>query len=143
VTRSIRSSVAAAAVTAGGAILLSATPALGAGTGSGATFPALVDRDWCQQIGCSYTGVGSSAGIRAFTAGTVDFAGSDAVLTDGQRAALASRRGGVTPLYFPTLLGAISVPTNTSAGRLRLDGKVLARSSRAASPAGTTGGSSP
>ncbi len=112
-------------MTAGGAVLLSAVPALGASTGSGATFPALVYRDWCQQVNCSYTGVGSSAGIRAFTAGTVDFAGSDAVLTDAQRADLAGRRGGVTPLYFPTLLGAISVPTNTSAGRLRLDGKVL------------------
>jgi len=115
----------AAAVTAGGAMLLSAAPAFGAGTGSGATFPALVYRDWCQTVGCSYTAKGSTGGINDFIAGTVDFAGSDAVMTDAQVASLAQRRGGVRPIYLPTLLGAISVPTNTPAGRLRLDGKVL------------------
>lgn len=123
--RSKRTSLAAAAVTAGGAMLLSAAPALGASTGSGATFPALVYRDWCQTINCSYTPKGSSGGIRDFIAGTVDFAGSDAIMTDAQVSDLAAKRGGVKPLYFPTLLGAISVPTNTSAGRLKLDGKVL------------------
>lgn len=122
--RSMRNSVAAA-VTAGGAVLLSAVPALGATTGSGATFPQLVYRDWCQTLGCSYQGKGSSGGIRDFIAGTVDFAGSDAIMTDSQVSDLAKQRGGTKPLYFPTLLGAISVPTNTSAGRLKLDGKVL------------------
>lgn len=110
---------------AGGVALLTAVPALGAASGSGATFPALVYRDWCSQLGCSYTPKGSSGGIRDFIAGTVDFAGSDAIMTDVQAGDLASKRGGVKALYFPTLLGAITVPTNTSAGRLNLDGPVL------------------
>lgn len=111
-------------IAAGGVAVMAAVPALGATSGSGATFPALVYRDWCQQLGCSYTGKGSSGGIRDFIAGTVDFAGSDAIVTGDQNSSLASQRGGVKALYFPTLLGAITVPTNTST-RLRLDGPVL------------------
>ncbi len=118
--RSMRTSIAA-----GSLALITAVPALASSSGSGATFPALVYRDWCQQLGCSYTGKGSSGGIRDFIAGTVDFAGTDAVMTDSQVGDLASKRGGVKALYFPTLLGAISVPTNTKAGRLRLDGPTL------------------
>lgn len=112
-------------VVAGGLALVAAAPAFAASSGSGATFPQLVYKDWCQQLGCSYTGKGSSGGIRDFIAGTVDFAGSDAVMTGDQTSSLSSQRGGVKALYFPTLLGAITVPTNTSAGRLRLDGPTL------------------
>jgi phosphate transport system substrate-binding protein len=122
-----RATFAGAAVV-GGAMLASAATALGASTGSGATFPQLAYKDWCQSSGiCSYTGKGSTGGIRDFIAGTVDFAGSDAIMTEGQVADLAARRGGVKPLYFPTLLGAIVVPTNVSGmdTRLKLDGKVL------------------
>lgn len=118
--RSMRTSIAA-----GSLALVTAVPALASSNGSGATFPALVYRDWCQQLSCSYTGKGSSGGIRDFIAGTVDFAGSDAVMTSQQTSDLASQRGGVKALYFPTLLGAISIPTNTKAGRLRLDGPTL------------------
>ncbi len=112
---------------AGGLMIASSAPAFGASTGSGATFPALVYRDWCQTSNlCSYTPKGSTGGIRDFIAGTVDFAGSDAIMTEQQVSDLARQRGGVTPLYFPTLLGAITVPTNVAgAGRLKLDGKVL------------------
>jgi phosphate transport system substrate-binding protein len=122
-----RATFAGAAIL-GGAMLAGAAPALGASTGSGATFPQLAYKDWCQTSGiCSYTGKGSTGGIRDFIAGTVDFAGSDAIMTDSQVADLAARRGGVKPLYFPTLLGAIVVPTNVSGvrSRLKLDGKVL------------------
>ncbi|MCB0882139.1 MAG: substrate-binding domain-containing protein [Thermoleophilia bacterium] len=111
-------------IVAGGVAVMAAVPALGATSGSGATFPQLVYRDWCQQLGCSYTGKGSSGGIRDFIAGTVDFAGTDAIMTGDQASSLASQRGGVKALYFPTLLGAISIPTNTPS-RLRLDGPVL------------------
>lgn len=124
VTRTMRLTLAGAALSAG-AMLVGVAPALGASTGSGATFPQLVYKDWCQSLGCSYVGKGSSGGINDFINGTVDFAGSDAIMTPDQVAQLASKRGGVTPLYLPTLLGAITVPTNTAAGRLKLDGKVL------------------
>ncbi|MFN8110901.1 MAG: phosphate ABC transporter substrate-binding protein PstS [Thermoleophilia bacterium] len=120
----MRTTVAGAAL-AGGALMMGVTPAMGATVGSGATFPQLVYQNWCKTLGCTYQGKGSSGGIKDFISGTVDFAGSDAVMTQDQVSQLASQRGGVTPVYIPTLLGAISVPTNTSAGRLNLDGKVL------------------
>lgn len=103
--RSIR--IAAAAVAGVGA-LAGASSAFGVAVGSGATFPAVAYQNWCGTFKtCSYTGVGSSAGIRALTAKTVDWAGSDATLTDAQLAAIG---GSVN--YYPTLLGAISVPVN-------------------------------
>ena len=123
--RSNRMTFAGAALIASGAMAVGVAPAMGASIGSGATFPQLVYKDWCASQSCSYTGKGSSGGIRDFIAGTVDFAGSDAIMTPEQVADLAAKRGGVTPIYLPTLLGAISVPTNTPAGRLKLDGKVL------------------
>lgn len=123
--RSNRMTFAGAALIAGAALGAGVAPAMGASIGSGATFPQLVYKDWCSSVGCSYTGKGSSGGIRDFIAGTVDFAGSDAIMTPEQVADLARQRGGTTPVYLPTLLGAISVPTNTGQGRLKLDGKVL------------------
>ena len=107
-----------------------ATSALGAITGSGASFPSVAYRAWCADSGkCSYTAKGSTGGINDFINGLVDFAASDAPLTDQQKADLASKRGGATVLYFPTLLGAITVPTNVDGvgGRLQLDSKTIAR----------------
>lgn len=99
-------------------------------TGAGATFPRIAYENWCRDSGlCSYQGVGSSRGIQSFTGGTVDIAGSDATLTDAQLADLASKRGGVKPLYFPTLLGAITVPVNIPGvvgNAMHLDGRVVA-----------------
>jgi phosphate transport system substrate-binding protein len=98
-------------------------------TGAGATFPRLAYETWCRDSGlCSYTGVGSTRGITSFIGGTVDIAGTDATLTDAQLADLAGKRGGVTPKYFPTLLGAITVPVNipgVSGNAMKLDGKVV------------------
>ena len=107
-----------------------ATTALGAVTGSGASFPSVAYRAWCADSGkCSYTSKGSTGGINDFINGVVDFAASDAPLTDQQKADLAAKRGGATVLYFPTLLGAISVPTNIEgvSSRLRLDSKTIAK----------------
>jgi phosphate transport system substrate-binding protein len=104
-----------------------AASALGAVTGSGATFPAVAYQSWCRDSGlCSYTGKGSTGGITDLSNGVVDFAGSDALLTPAQVGAVTSKGGGV--LYFPSLLGAVTVPTNVSgvAGRLKLDGKTIA-----------------
>ena len=127
-SRTIRRSVTAAI--SGGVLFAGATSALGAITGSGASFPSVAYRAWCVDSGkCSYTSKGSTGGINDFINGVVDFAASDAPLTDQQKADLAAKRGGATVLYFPTLLGAITVPTNIEGvlSRIRLDGKTVAK----------------
>jgi len=127
VNRTLRNSLASAV--AGGAALALPALALGAVTGSGASFPATAYTTWCQDSGlCSYTSKGSTGGINDFINGVVDFAATDAPLTSTQLSDLASKRGGATPLYFPTLIGAITVPTNidgVSKG-INLKGPVLA-----------------
>jgi phosphate transport system substrate-binding protein len=114
---------------AGGAVIALPSIALGAATGSGASFPATAYSKWCQDSGlCSYTSKGSTGGINDLINGVVDFAASDAPLTPQQLSDLASKRGGATPLYFPTLIGAITVPTNidgVSRG-INIDGPTLA-----------------
>lgn len=121
VNRTLR--IAAVAAVGVGSLAVTAT-ALGKATGSGATFPNVAYQKWCGESGvCSYTGKGSSGGIRDLTNKTVDFAGSDAVLTSSQLAAI-----GGTVKYFPTLLGAISVPVNipgVTGNRMKLDGRTL------------------
>ena len=125
--RTLRNSVATAVI--GGAALALPALALGSATGSGASFPATAYSKWCQDSGlCSYTSKGSTGGINDLINGVVDFAASDAPLTDQQKADLASKRGGATPLYFPTLIGTITVDTNidgVSKG-INFDGKTLA-----------------
>ena len=125
--RTLRNSLAPAVV-AGAALALPGL-AFGAATGSGASFPATAYSKWCQDSGlCSYTSKGSTGGINDFINGVVDFAATDAPLTDQQKADLASKRGGATPLYFPTLIGTITVDTNidgVSRG-INFDGKTLA-----------------
>ncbi len=56
---------------------------------SGATFPQPLYQAWFadynkahSDVEASYTGGGSGAGVKAFTDGTVDFAGSDVAMTD-------------------------------------------------------------
>lgn len=126
--RAVRNTVVTAVT--GGLVAAMATSAFGAITGSGASFPNVAYRAWCADSKlCSYTSKGSTGGITDFVNGVVDFAGSDALLTDQQKADLASKRGGATVKYFPTLLGAVTIPTNVEgvAGRLRLDGKSIAK----------------
>jgi phosphate transport system substrate-binding protein len=117
------------AAIAGGALLATAATALAETKGSGATFPRLAYQTWCQESGglCSYTAKGSTGGINDFINGVVDFGASDAPLTDTQKADLASKRGGVGVLYFPTLLGAVTIPTNISGqpGALQIRSKTL------------------
>jgi phosphate transport system substrate-binding protein len=103
--------------------------AMGAVTGSGSSFAATAWTQWCQDSGlCSYTSKGSTGGINDLINGVVDFAGSDATLTPQQLGDLGGKRGGARPLYFPVLIGAITVDTNidgVSKG-INLDGPVLA-----------------
>ena len=125
--RTLRNSLATAVI--GGATLALPALALGVATGSGASFPATAYSKWCQDSGlCSYTSKGSTGGINDLINGVVDFAASDAPLTPQQVSDLASNRGGAAPLYFPTLVGAITVDTNidgVSKG-INFDGKTLA-----------------
>jgi phosphate transport system substrate-binding protein len=127
VKKTLRNSLAATVV--GGAALALPALAFGAATGSGASFPATAYTTWCQDSGlCSYTSKGSTGGINDLINGVVDFAASDAPLAAQQTADLAAKRGGVKPLYFPTLIGTITVDTNidgVSKG-INFDGVTLA-----------------
>jgi phosphate transport system substrate-binding protein len=84
--------------------------------GAGATFPYPVYSKWFDvydqknpTIRFNYASVGSGAGIKQITDGTVDFGASDAPMTDEQLKAYEAKRGSAI-LHFPTVLGAV-VPT--------------------------------
>ena len=97
--------------------------------GLGATFPNpflnatianfMVSRPW---ITVNYVGQGSGAGVSALTAKTVDFAASDAPLTDSQRTAAPN------VLHIPETIGAITIAYNLPGipGGLHLTGDVIA-----------------
>ncbi len=109
--RSLRSTVTAAIAV--GAMFATAATALAETKGAGASFPRLAYQTWCQDSGglCSYTSKGSTGGINDLINGLVDFGASDAQLTATQLADLSAKRGSGV-LYFPTLLGAVSIPVN-------------------------------
>src|ERR1700682_3050727 len=98
---------------------------LGAGTlaqaellinGAGATFPNPIYSKWFDEYHkikptdqINYQSVGSGAGIKQVTEGTVDFGASDGPMNDDQLKAFQEKHGfGI--LHFPTVLGAV-VPT--------------------------------
>ncbi len=84
--------------------------------GAGATFPNPIYSKWFSvyhqehsNIEFNYASVGSGAGIRQVTDGTVDFGASDGPMTDEQLKAYQDKHG-FPILHFPTVLGAV-VPT--------------------------------
>jgi phosphate transport system substrate-binding protein len=86
------------------------TTAMGAETinGAGATFPNPIYQQWFGEfkmahpdVSINYQSLGSGAGIRQLTEGTVDFGASDMPMTDEQIKALK-----VKAFHFPTVLGA-------------------------------------
>jgi phosphate transport system substrate-binding protein len=84
--------------------------------GAGATFPYPIYSKWFDEyhkknaaIHINYQSVGSGAGIRQATEGTVDFGASDGPMTDEQLKAYKDKHGSDI-LHFPTVLGA-DVPT--------------------------------
>jgi len=83
--------------------------------GAGASFPYPIYSKWfdtyskMKGVPINYQSVGSGAGIRQVTAGTVDFGASDGPMTDEQMAEYEKNRGGKI-YHFPTVLGAV-VPT--------------------------------
>ena len=98
--------------------------------GAGATFPYPIYSKWFSEYSASHSGVeinyqslGSGAGIRQVTAGTVDFGASDGPMTDEQ---LASSK--VKIQHVPTVLGAVVPIYNLDgvAGGLKITPDVLA-----------------
>jgi phosphate transport system substrate-binding protein len=72
---------------------------------AGASFPATIYQQWGQEFTgakINYQSVGSGAGIKQLTEGTVDFGASDMPMTDAQIAKMK-----VKPLHFPTVLGGV------------------------------------
>lgn len=84
--------------------------------GAGATFPYPIYSKWFDEyhkknasISINYQSVGSGAGIRQVTEGTVDFGASDVPMNDEQLKTYQEKHGfGIS--HFPTVLGAV-VPT--------------------------------
>lgn len=98
-------------------------------TGAGATFPNPIYSKWfdayhkATNVQINYQSVGSGAGIRQFTEGTVDFGATDSPMNESQ---LAAVQGNV--VHLPTVLGAVVVTYNlpgVGSTRLKLDGTTL------------------
>ena len=84
--------------------------------GAGASFPYPIYSKWFSEynkknstIQINYQSVGSGAGIKQATEGTVDFGASDGPMSDEQIKAYSDKHGSGI-LHFPTVLGAV-VPT--------------------------------
>lgn len=115
-------------------VLLAGTVVSGAAaqsklTGAGATFPNPIYSKWFDaynkktSVQINYQSVGSGAGIRQYTEGTVDFGASDGPMNESQITAVS---GNV--VHIPTVLGAVVVTYNLPAlgdTKLKLDGNVL------------------
>lgn len=97
--------------------------------GAGATFPNPIYSKWFSEYSAShgvqinYQPVGSGAGIRQVTAGTVDFGASDGPMSDAQLAASK-----VKIQHIPTVLGAVVPVYNLQGvgGGLKFSPDVLA-----------------
>jgi phosphate transport system substrate-binding protein len=76
-----------------------------------------------EQVRINYQGVGSGAGISDLTNGIVDFACSDATMTDAQ-----IKAAGGDVLHIPLTLGPVAITYNLPSfnGNLKLDGPTLA-----------------
>jgi phosphate transport system substrate-binding protein len=97
---------------------------------AGATFPAPLYQQWFEEfhkahpdIQINYQALGSGAGIRQLSEGTVDFGASDMPMTDEQLSKVSKYK----VLHFPTVLGGI-VPTYNVPGAadLNFSGPTLA-----------------
>jgi phosphate transport system substrate-binding protein len=98
--------------------------------GAGATFPNPIYQKWFSEyslvhpgVAIDYQSIGSTGGIKQITSQTVDFAGSDAPVTDD-----TLEQSPASILHIPTVLGAVVVSYNLpgNKGELRLTPDVLA-----------------
>ncbi len=107
--------------------------ASGALSGAGSTFQQNIEQKWIATYGaaCSgaqinYQGTGSGAGIQGFGAGTIDFAGSDAVMKPDEQAKADARCGGKA-IHIPITAGGVAVMYNLSGVKdLNLSAQTLA-----------------
>ena len=132
-TRSLLTRTAAAIVGVGAAVGLVSCSSGGDGqkatgrlSAAGASFPAAIYQRWFQDltpqgINVNYQSVGSGAGVRQFTAGTVDFGASDKPM---KPVAIAKVSRGV--VQIPMTAGAIAVAYNNPGYELKLTQKQLA-----------------
>ena len=107
-----------------GLISCSATTTI---NGAGASFPAAMYLRWFQELSTqgvkvNYQSIGSGAGVRQFTARSVDFGASDVALSGKEIAAIKT---GV--LQLPMTAGAIAVAYNNSGCSLKLSQLQLAK----------------
>jgi phosphate transport system substrate-binding protein len=86
--------------------------------GSGATFPAPIYKRWFleyyhrhPEVRVNYQPIGSSAGVRQFTEGLVDFGASDAAMSDKEMARVPA---GV--LLLPMTAGSVALSYNLPGG---------------------------
>ncbi len=88
--------------------------------GAGATFPYVIYSKWFdvykQKTGVqiNYQSIGSGAGIKQVTEGTVDFGASDAPMTDQQIAEVKQKQH-TDILHIPTVMGAVVITYNVPA----------------------------
>jgi phosphate transport system substrate-binding protein len=102
--------------------------------GAGATFPNPIYSKWFDayhklfaNIQINYQSLGSGAGIKQVTDGTVDFGATDGPMNDDQLKEFQTKNG-MEVLHFPTVLGAV-VPVYNIPGvkqELNFSGEVLA-----------------
>lgn len=104
-------------------------------TSSGSTAQANAMSEWIKayQTKCSgatinYGGGGSGQGVTQFTAGSVDFAGSDFPLSADQQPAADKRCGAGKAINVPLVPGAIAIAYNlTGVTNLQLSASTLAK----------------
>ncbi len=103
--------------------------------GAGATFPYPIYSKWFAEykklhsnVEINYQSVGSGAGIKQVTEGTVDFGATDGPMNDAQLKAAKDKRGGAGILHFPTVMGAAVATYNLPGvtGELSFTGGALA-----------------
>ena len=103
-------------------------------TGAGATFPYAVYTKWAEAYQSAtgskvnYQGIGSSGGIKQIKAKTVDFAGSDAPVTEADLDAVGL-------VQFPAVMGGATIVVNLpgiKSGEIKLDGITAANIFRGA-----------
>jgi phosphate transport system substrate-binding protein len=102
-------------------------------TGQGSTFQANIEKQWiaqftaqCSGAQITYTGTGSGAGVQQFGSGTIDFAGTDAVMKPDEQAA-ADRACGSKAIHIPVTAGGVALIYNLpGVSNLQLSAATLA-----------------
>ena len=99
--------------------------------GAGASFPYILYSKWLREyrsvkpsVAINYQSIGSGGGIRQFLKGTLDFGGTDVIVSSKEL-----KKMNKTIIHIPTALGSVAVTYNLDIGKkiLYLDGKTLSQ----------------